>query len=207
MYWKGFDILNLAGVHLMKIIEKLYVTNRDEWRVWLEKNLDTTKGIWLIFYKKHTNKPSIPYDDAVEEALCFGWIDSIIKRIDDEKFARKFTPRKDKSKWSELNKKRVRKMIKEGKMTEAGLAKIRETKKSGEWFKTASPKRGLVIPQCIEKALTKNERALSNFNKLSNSYRKQYIGWITSAKREETRKRRLAEVIRLLEQNKKLGMK
>ena len=180
---KRFDILNLVGVHLMKINEKLYVANRDDWRMWLEKNLDTKKRVWLIFYKKHADRPSIPYDDAVEEALCFGWIDSIIKRIDNETFARKFTPRKDKSKWSELNKKRVRKMIKEGKMTEAGLTKIREAKKSGEWFKTASPKSELVIPQYIKKALIKNQKALANFNKLANSYRKQYIGWITSAKR------------------------
>lgn len=204
---KRFDIPNLVGVHLMKIIEKLYVANRDDWRVWLEKNYDIKKRVWLIFYKKHTDTPSIPYDDAVEEALCFGWIDSIIKRIDDETFARKFTPRKDKSKWSELNKKRVRKMIKEAKMTEAGLAKIRAAKKSGEWFKTASPKSELVIPQYIKKALIKNQKALVNFNKLANSYRKQYIGWITSAKREETRKRRLAEALRSLEQNKKLSMK
>jgi len=125
------------GESLMKITEKLHVTNRDEWLAWLRENHDTKKGVWLLHYKKHTGKPSIPYDDAIEEALCFGWIDSIIKKIDDEKFARRFTPRKGKSRWSELNKKRARKMMKAGKMTEAGIAKIREAKKSGEWFKTA----------------------------------------------------------------------
>ena len=161
----------------------------------------------MIYYKKHTGKPRIPYDDAVEEALCFGWIDSIVKKIDDKNFAQKFTPRKGKSNWSEANKKRVRKMIKEGKMTEAGLAKIREAKNSGEWFKTVPARKELVIPPYIEKALATNKKALDNFNNLADTYKRHFVGWITSAKREETRERRLMQAIRLLEQNKKLGMK
>lgn len=191
----------------MKTTEGLHVTNRDVWRTWLEKNHDTKKEIWLIFYRRHTDKLSIPYGDAVEEALCFGWIDSIIKRIGDEKFARKFTPRKTKSSWSQPNRKRAEKMIKEGKMTEVGLARIREAKKNGEWFKAAPPRKTLVTPPYIRKALAANKKALDNFNNLAKSYKEQYIGWITSAKREETRRRRLAEAIRLLEQNEKLGMK
>ncbi|MCK4320636.1 YdeI/OmpD-associated family protein [Candidatus Bathyarchaeota archaeon] len=191
----------------MKITEKLHVTNRDDWRAWLRKNYDTKKEVWLIYYKRHTGKPRIPYDGAVEEALCFGWIDNLVKKIDDEKFAQKFTPRKGKSKWSEANKKRARKMIKEGKMTKAGLAKIREAKSNGEWFKTAPVKKELVIPAYIKKAFATNEKALDNFNNLANGYKRQLVGWITSAKRGETRKRRLTEAIRLLEQNKKLGMK
>jgi len=191
----------------MKLADGLYVTNRDDWCAWLRKNYETKKEVWLIYYKKHTSKPSIPYDDSVEEALCFGWIDNIIKRIDNEKFARKFTPRKGKSKWSEANKKRARKMIKVGKMTEAGLAKIRETKKSGEWFKIASPRKELVIPSYVKETLAKNQKALANFNNLAKSYKRQYVGWITSAKRETTRRRRLAEAIKLLEKNEKLGMK
>jgi uncharacterized protein YdeI (YjbR/CyaY-like superfamily) len=191
----------------MKITEKLHVTNRDDWRAWLSQNYYTEKEVWLIHYKRHTGKPRIPYDDAVEEALCFGWIDSLVKKIDDEKFARKFTPRKDKSKWSEANKKRATKMIKEGKMKRAGLAKIREAKNNGEWFKTAPVKKDLEIPAYIRKAFATNEKALDNFNNLANGYKRQLVGWITSAKKEETRKRRLAEAIQLLGQNKKLGMK
>ncbi|MGB2982026.1 MAG: hypothetical protein WBC77_12350, partial [Candidatus Zixiibacteriota bacterium] len=99
----------------------LYVTNRDDWRAWLRKNHSSQKEVWLIYYKKHTGKPRIPYDDAVEEALCYGWIDSTIKRIDEEKYAQKFTPRSEKSNWSELNKRRAKKMIREGRMTQAGL--------------------------------------------------------------------------------------
>jgi len=191
----------------MKTSDELYVANRDDWREWLRRNHDIKKEVWLIYYKKQTGKPSIPYDDSVEEALCFGWIDSIIKKIDDEKFARKFTPRKAKSRWSEANKKRARKMIREGKMTEEGLAKIREAEKSAEWFRTSPVRKELVIPPYMKAALAKNKKALENFNNLAKSYKRQYVGWITSAKREETRKRRLAEAIRLLEKSQKLGMK
>jgi len=191
----------------MIMTEKLHVTSRNDWRTWLRNNHDTKKEVWLIYYKKHTGKPRISYDDAVEEALCFGWIDSIVKKIDDEKFAQKFTPRKDKSKWSETNKKRARKMIKEGKMTKAGLTKIRKAKSNGEWFTTASVRKQLVIPSYIEKALAANKQAQNNFTNLANGYKRQLVGWITSAKRKETREKRLTHAIRLLEQNKKLGMK
>jgi len=191
----------------MIMTEKMHVTSRNDWRTWLRNNHDTKKEVWLIYYKKHTGKPRISYDDAVEEALCFGWIDSIVKKIDDEKFAQKFTPRKDKSKWSETNKKRARKMIKEGKMTKAGLTKIRKAKSNGEWFTTASVRKQLVIPSYIEKALAANKQAQNNFTNLANGYKRQLVGWITSAKRKETREKRLTHAIRLLEQNKKLGMK
>ena len=191
----------------MNNAEQLYVTSRYEWRDWLLEHHATRKVVWLLFYKKHTGKPNISYDDAVEEALCYGWIDSIIKRIDDEKFARKFTPRKTKSRWSKLNKKRAKKMIKAGKMTEVGMKVIKEAKKSGEWSKQAPIKKELVIPSYIEEALTKNKKALDFFNSLASSYKRNIVGWIASAKREDTRKRHLAEAIKLLEQKKKLGMK
>jgi uncharacterized protein YdeI (YjbR/CyaY-like superfamily) len=187
--------------------EILYITNRSDWRSWLEKNQDTKKELWLIYYKEGTGKPSIPYEDSVEEALCFGWVDTIVKRLDDEKYARKFVPRKSGSRWSESNKKRAEKMIKEGKMTETGLARVREAKESGEWFKARFPKKGLIIPSYVQKALASNEKAFENFTKLAPSYKRNYVGWVDSAKREETRTKRLAEVIRLLEQNKKLGLK
>lgn len=108
--------------------EELYVSNRNDWRAWLKENHDAKKEVWLIYYKKHTGKPSISYDDSVEEALCFGWVDSMIRKLDAEKFARKFTPRRDKSTWSEANRKRVEKMIREGKMTEVGLIRITTSK-------------------------------------------------------------------------------
>ena len=190
--------------------EELCLSNRNDWREWLSKNHDCRKEVWLIYYKKHTCKPSISYDDSVEEALCFGWVDSIIKKIDDEKFARKFTPRTRKSTWSESNKKRIDKAMREGKMTEAGLAKIREAKNSGEWSHapvSARYKKELVIPSYLANALATNKKASDNFSRLAESYKRNLVGWIDSAKKEETRKRRLAQAIVLLKNNQKLGMK
>jgi uncharacterized protein YdeI (YjbR/CyaY-like superfamily) len=191
----------------LRITEKLYTTSRNDWRAWLKENHVAKKEVWLVHYKRHTGKPSISYDDAVEEALCFGWIDSIIKKVDEEKFVRRFTPRKGKSKWSEANKRRAKEMIKNGKMTRVGLERIREAKSIGEWFKTTPPRTELEIPPYIGAAFAASEKALDNFNDLAKGYRRQLVGWITSAKREETRKSRLAEAIRLLEHNEKLGMK
>ena len=188
-------------------MKQLYVTNRDEWREWLSENHVAEAGIWLIFYKKETSRPTIAYEAAVEEALCFGWIDSIIKKIDAARYARKFTPRSEKSKWSSLNKKRANKMIKQGRMTEVGLAKIKAAKKMGLWDKDLRPRISLDIPPEFAKALARNKTAKGNFDKLAPSYRKYYIGWITAAKRLETKKRRIDESIALLEQGKKLGLK
>lgn len=113
----------------MKLGKTLYVKNRDGWRRWLEKNHKKETEIWLIYYKKHTGKTTIPYNDAVEEALCFGWIDSIEKRVDEERYAQRFTPRKPRSQWSEMNKERVKRLIKLDKMTPAGLAVFKESLK------------------------------------------------------------------------------
>jgi uncharacterized protein YdeI (YjbR/CyaY-like superfamily) len=192
---------------MAEITTQLYLTNREDWRTWLEKHHATEKEVWLIYYKKHTGKPTIPYDDAVEEALCYGWIDSIVKRIDDEKYTQKYTPRKKKSIWSKKNKERVEKMIRQGRMTEAGLVKIREAKENGEWEKTAgSVPEKLTIPPDFQQALAANPKARKNFQKFTPSYQKRYIGWITSAKRKETRQKRIQETIRRAEQNKKPGM-
>ena len=188
-------------------MKQLYVTDREQWRKWLSKNHATEAGIWLVFYKKETSRPSIEYEAAVEEALCFGWIDSIIKKIDAAKYARKFTPRSNKSKWSQLNKKRANKMIKQGRMTKVGLAKIKSAKKSGLWAKDPRPEISLDIPSEFAKALTHNKKAKENFDKLAASYRRHYIGWIAVAKRQETKRRRIDESIALLEKGKRLGLK
>lgn len=191
----------------MEATKTLYVTHWKAWREWLEKNYNTEHEAWLIYYKKHTRKPIISYDEAVEEAICFGWIDSIIKRIDDEKYARKFTPRTEDSRWSELNKKRAKKMIATGKMTEAGLQKIEEAKRNGIWSQTSIQRKHFELSRELENILKSNKKAWHNFNNLAPSYKKNYIGWVTSAKREETIKKRFKEVLGYLEQNKKLGLK
>lgn len=188
-------------------MKQLYVTNRDQWRDWLSEHYAAEVGVWLVFYKKATSKPTIQYEAAVEEALCFGWIDSIIKRVDGKKYVRKFTPRKDKSNWSALNRKLAAKMMKADKMTDVGLAKIKAAKKTGLWDQDGRPLISLDMPPEFIEALAGNRKANEHFEKLAASYRKHYIGWIAVAKRSETKKRRLDESIALLEKGKKLGMK
>jgi uncharacterized protein YdeI (YjbR/CyaY-like superfamily) len=185
----------------------LYVTNRDDWRRWLKKNHSSQKEVWLIYFKKHTGKPRIPYDDAVEEAICFGWIDSTVKRLDDQKYAQKFTQRNQKSNWSELNKKRAKKMIKQGRMTQAGLVKFKQAgKQKQEEAKEKPAGRKLLIPSDLKKALSANKKALENFNNFAPSYRRLYIGWIKDAKRPETRQKRIKQTIKWAVENKKPGM-
>jgi uncharacterized protein YdeI (YjbR/CyaY-like superfamily) len=188
-------------------MKQLYVADRDQWRNWLSVHHTAEAGVWLIFYKKETAKPTIAYEAAVEEALCFGWIDGIIKKIDDARYVRRFTPRREGSGWSELNKKRAEKMIRQGKMTEAGLAKIKAAKKSGRWDKDPRPDISFDIPPELAKALARNKRARESFEELAPSHRRHYIAWIAVAKKPETRERRIAESIALLEQGKKLGLK
>lgn len=194
----------------MKEFQNIHFTYRKDFRNWLEKNYDNYRGLWLIFYKKGTGIKSISYDEAVEEALCFGWIDSIIKRIDDEKYVRKFTPRTNTANWSVSNKNRVIKLIEEGKMTNIGLSKIDLFLTTGkvDWVFEKVPKsKTLNIPEFIINELSKNEPASQNFNNLSPSYKRQYIDWITSAKRKETIEKRLNESVELLMANKKLYLK
>lgn len=187
---------------------QLYVIDRKEWRKWLKKNHDREKLIWLVYYKKHTGKPRIPYDDAVEEALCYGWIDSTVKRIDDEIFIQKFTPRNKKSVWSELNKKRVEKMIKLGKMAKPGMDKVIAAKESGDWDKVYKVQTiEFDMPIELENLLSSNKKASENFNKLSPSNQKRYIAWIASAKKIETREKRAIEAFNLIRSDLKLGMK
>lgn len=186
----------------------IYFNNRGDWRNWLKENHDKEKEVWLIYFKKNIGKPSIPYEESVEEALCFGWIDSLVKKMDDEKYARKFTPRTDFAKWSESNKARVRKLIKQGRMTEIGLAKINGSafNRKEETISDTLKKR-MIIPKYLKQALMNNKKAGENFNKLAPSHKRQYVGWIISAKKQETRLRRIKEALGLLSQNKKLGLK
>jgi uncharacterized protein YdeI (YjbR/CyaY-like superfamily) len=158
-------------------------------------------------YKKHTGKPGLSYLEALEEALCFGWIDGILKRIDDEKHTVRFSPRKRGSIWSELNKKRVSQLIEDGRMTEAGLSKVNEAKANGQWDKAAEREDITLVPSALTAALARNAEARRNFEKLAPCYRKQFIYWVGIAKRDETRRKRVVETIRLLETDQRLGMK
>ncbi len=188
-------------------MEELYFKTRDEWREWLKTNHDQSGGIWLIFYKKHTGLPSIDYEAVVEESLCFGWVDSIIRKIDDERYARKITPRKSNSKWSQSNKNRVERLIRQGNMEPTGLKKVNEAKRLGNWDKPDGP----LIPESLAdefaSALAGNNQADKFFQSLAPSYQKRFFGWIADAKRKETREKRIRESITLLENGKKLEMK
>jgi uncharacterized protein YdeI (YjbR/CyaY-like superfamily) len=181
--------------------EQLLFANREEFRQWLFKNHNISKGIWLIFgkgVKLNTLKP----DEALEEALCFGWIDGLIKSIDETKYLKKFTPRRKGSKWSERNKGLVKKLIENGRMTEYGMKAIEEAKKSGNWD---IPKREPVTDSQIEiliKDLNGTEPAFSNFLKMPLSIRRTYTGFYLDAKQEETRRNRLKKITERLNANK-----
>ncbi|HPD95877.1 MAG TPA: YdeI/OmpD-associated family protein [Tenuifilaceae bacterium] len=194
----------------MSELEHKYFDSRESFRNWLEENHDSSVGIWMIFYKKCVGIECVKYEDALEEALCFGWIDSIIKSVDNNQYLRKFTPRTNISKWSDLNKRIVLSLIEKGKMTEAGLRKIDVYLKTGkvDWKNiNISKEKGTDIPNYILKEFAENEPALKNFNNLAPTYKRHYILWITSAKREETIRKRLKEAVDLLKENKKLGLK
>jgi uncharacterized protein YdeI (YjbR/CyaY-like superfamily) len=185
-----------------KNLRTLEVRSRRQWRSWLRQHHDSETEIWLVFHKCHTAEKSIKYNDAVEEALCFGWIDSIVRRLDDDRYARKFTRRKPSSRWSTINRQRYADLKRRRLLAGPGL-KRPPTGLSGD-----APRRSVsVIPTYIEKQLKADERAWSYFEQLAPSYRRAYIGWIDSAKRDETKEKRLRVAINLLAAGKKLGLK
>ncbi len=188
-------------------MEQLYCKSEAEWRTWLMKNYNKKAAIWLVFYKNEKKTDSINYEKALEKAICFGWIDSIIKRIDEISYVRKFTPRKPTSNWSVSNKAKVQKLISNGMMTEAGLSTVAAAKKSGLWDIDNRPAVPTEEPQEFVEALSKNDKARKEFDKLAPSHKKQYIWWISEAKKEETKVKRIQEAIALLENARKLGLK
>jgi uncharacterized protein YdeI (YjbR/CyaY-like superfamily) len=173
-----------------------------EWRAWLAEHHHAESEVWLIFHKRHTGQPTIGYDNAVDEALCFGWIDSLIKRLDDDRYARKFTPRKPGSRWSTANRKRYAQLEASGRLMPAGRD-LAPTDRSGD-APRPSPDN---LPGYIEQALESHPAARAFFLSLAPSYRRNYIAWIDSAIREETKARRLCEAISMLAAGQKPGLK
>jgi len=184
----------------------LYFKNKDEWRKWLEKHHKNSKEIWLIHHKKKSNKKGISHIEAVEQALCFGWIDSKLKKIDEERFILKYTPRKQKSVWSKINKEKAEELIASGKMTQAGLEKIEEAKKQGLWDIAYTNLVKERLPSDLKKSLMENKTAWKNFQNFANSYRNMYIGWVKGAKTQSTKKKRINEVVKRSAYNKKPGI-
>jgi uncharacterized protein YdeI (YjbR/CyaY-like superfamily) len=173
---------------------------RTEWHKWLDTNHATSKGIWLVIIKKKADGEGITYEDAVEEALCFGWIDGGADSLDAQHFKLYLSPRKPGSIWSRLNRQRIRKLVKEGRMTPAGLAKIEAARKDGSW-KAFDAVDNLVPPADLLEQLSANAEAKRNFETFSTSSKKIILFWIASAKRDETRRKRIEETVRLAAQN------
>jgi uncharacterized protein YdeI (YjbR/CyaY-like superfamily) len=182
--------------------ELLYFKNSQEWRTWLHENHHLSKGVHLVFYKVTSAFESMRWEEAVQVAICYGWIDSTVRKIDDDKRKQMFTPRKDKSVWSKLNKNYIEKLLQENLIHESGLRKIEIAKKNGSW-ESLDAVESLSMPNDLEKAFKENEMAFTNYNNFSPSYRKSYLYWLNQAKREETRNNRILEIIRLCEQNVK----
>ncbi len=176
--------------------------SRAEWREWLAGNHAKSKGIWLVILKKGASTAGITYVDAVEEALCFGWIDGGMNSLDAQRYKLYLSPRKPGSVWSRLNKQRIRKLVKEGIMTSAGLARIEAAKKDGSWS-TLDAIEKLVMPADLLEQLSANAEARRNFEAFSESSKKIILCWIASAKRDETRRKRIAETVHLAAQNVK----
>jgi uncharacterized protein YdeI (YjbR/CyaY-like superfamily) len=185
----------------MELGKTLYVTDRKQWRSWLTKNHNAEKEIWLIYYRKSSGKKRIPYNDAVEEALCYGWIDSILKGIDKEKFAQRFSPRKPNSVLSQLNKERIHRLIEQKKITSDGLNAVKHV------FDDSSKNSKYIIKDDILRLLKKDKKTWENFQKFPESYKRIRIEWIEGARtRPELFKKRLKYFLKMTEKNKKYGM-
>jgi uncharacterized protein YdeI (YjbR/CyaY-like superfamily) len=177
-------------------MKTLYVKDRGEWRSWLEKNAGGFREIFLIYYKKGSGKPRVAYEDAVQEALCFGWIDGRVNKLDDQRYVQRFTPRRPASRWSALNIKRARKLIAQGKMTAAGLAVFNPARKTA-----VQP---AVLPGDLEQKFKRHAEAWGNFQRFAPFYRRMTIAWVASAKKEETRIKRLQQLVGYSAQNRRI---
>ena len=185
-------------------VPTVHVRTRAEWRAWLQAHHATVSEIWLVFDKRHTGKPAIDYEDAVEESLCFGWVDSLIRRLDENRYARKFTPRRPDSKWSTINRRRYARVKAQGLLAEAGRQRPPTAKSGDAPPRPADPK---AVPAYIAKAFKANRAAWETFERLAPSHRWRYVIWIEDAKRPETREKRLREAIEKLLAQQTLGLK
>jgi uncharacterized protein YdeI (YjbR/CyaY-like superfamily) len=168
--------------------------DRNEWRRWLEEHHSGEKEIWVYIHKKNSGKKGLKYEEAVEEAICFGWIDGKIQSVDTTRFRQRFSPRKRNSIWSKSNKERAEKMIQLGKMAAPGFEAINEAKRNGKWDISYSSDMVSSVPEDLEEALKKNG-AWNTFKRYSNSTKLQYIYWVNSARKDETRRKRIASVV------------
>ncbi|MGE0160686.1 MAG: YdeI family protein [Gemmatimonadales bacterium] len=185
-------------------LPELEVRTRRAWRTWLERHHGSSAGVWLVFHKQHTGVASVPYDDAVREALCFGWIDSLVRRLDDDRYARKFTPRKPGSAWSASNLERWAELDAAGALAPAGRA---ASPKGAPRATPPPPTDVPELPGYIADALRRNRKAWAFFQGLPPGERRRFVGWIHVAKKAETKERRIREAVRLLAKGERLGLR
>lgn len=176
--------------------ETFYPASSKQWRAWLKKNHVKKQSVWLMCYKQKSGKPTITWSDAVDEALCFGWIDSVRKSVDDETFVQFFSKRKPTSTWSKINKTKIKRLIAEGLMTPAGLVCIEMAKRNGSWTMLDEVEK-LTIPEDLEKAFKTKKGSKDFYLSLSKSVQKMILQWVAFAKRVETRQKRIQEVATL----------
>ena len=177
-----------------------HAEDQQAWRDWLADHHRSEDHVWLIIYKKESNIPSVYYSEAVDEALCFGWVDSKPNARDDESYYQFFAPRNPKSNWSKLNKQKVERLLKEGKMAPAGLALIKQAKENGSW-NALDEVDNLVIPEDLQAALQQVPQAEHYFDTFPPSSKKTILEWIYNAKKKETREKRIAETAKLAGEN------
>jgi uncharacterized protein YdeI (YjbR/CyaY-like superfamily) len=190
----------------MKIPDQPYrFRSKDEWRAWLQENHKAQKEAWLVILKNHGTSPGVFYEEAVEEAVCFGWIDGVMKRATDVFYYLRFSPRKPHSIWAVANQKRVERLIAQGRMTEAGMAKVREAMENGEWEAALRREDISSLPEDLRAVLEVNAEAQAYFEKLPASQKKQILYWIDRAKTDKTRQKRIQEVVEMAAKNKRLG--
>ena len=181
-------------------VKTFYAKTQKDWRKWLEKNHRSEKAVWLIFYKKGSGIQSTNYAEALEEALCFGWIDSKANKRDDESYYQYFAKRKPESNWSKVNKDKVAKLIEKGLMTPAGFESVETAKQNGKWSALDEVEE-LIIPSELKLLFDKNKKAIANWDKFSRSVKRAILLWISNAKRPETRKKRINETVELASNN------
>ncbi len=187
-------------MEVYKEVKTTSAKNSNEWRKWLEQNHDTEKSVWLIIYKKDSGTPSVTYDEAVDEALCFGWIDSKPNKRDENSFYQFFAKRNPKSNWSRVNKQKIERLLKANKIAPAGLAMIETAKQNSTWT-ALDDVENLVIPKDLQTEFDKYTQAAANFETFPRSVKRGILEWILNAKKSETRQKRIAKTASLAQEN------
>jgi uncharacterized protein YdeI (YjbR/CyaY-like superfamily) len=185
----------------LKDLPEIFPKTLAEWRRWLKRNHAKSQGVWLIYYKKASGKQQLTYSEAVDEALCWGWIDSLMNPIDEQRYRQVYTPRKPTSVWSALNKRKIQRMISEGRMQPAGFACIEAAKRNGSWEKLDAVE-ALEMPPELSKALRRKKKAIRFYESLTPGRKKMILTWLNNAKREETRRTRIEKIVTALAEEK-----